>query len=47
MLSERHEKLLKRTFLDYQQTFEFLKAPMVVDRAEGLYYTCLSIIRTR
>ena len=38
MLSERHEKLLKRTFLDYQQTSEFLKAPLVVDRAEGLYY---------
>lgn len=38
MLSERHERLLKRTFLDYQQTSEFLKAPLVVDRAEGLYY---------
>ena len=38
MLSERHEKLLKRTFLDYQQTSEFLKAPLIVDRAEGLYY---------
>ena len=38
MLSQRHERLLKQTFLDYQQTSEFLKAPLVVDRAEGLYY---------
>ncbi len=38
MLSERHERLLKRTFLDYQQTSEFLKAPLLIDRAEGLYY---------
>jgi adenosylmethionine-8-amino-7-oxononanoate aminotransferase len=37
-LNERQEKLLKRTFLDYQQTSEFLKVPLVVDRAEGLYY---------
>jgi adenosylmethionine-8-amino-7-oxononanoate aminotransferase len=38
MLSHRYEQLLKRTFLDFQQTSEFLKAPFVVDRAEGLYY---------
>ncbi len=38
MLSERQERLLKRTFLDYQQTAEFLKTPLVIDRAEGLYY---------
>ncbi len=38
MLSPRHEQLLKRTFLDYQQTAEFLKAPLLIDRAEGLYY---------
>ncbi|MCU0959803.1 MAG: aminotransferase class III-fold pyridoxal phosphate-dependent enzyme [Pirellulaceae bacterium] len=38
MSSERLERLLKRTFLDYQQTMEFLRAPLVIDRAEGLYY---------
>ena len=38
MLSERHERLLKRTFLDYQQTSEFLKAPLIINRADGLYY---------
>lgn len=37
-LNERQEKLLKRTFLDYQQTSGFLKMPLIVDRAEGLYY---------
>lgn len=38
MTSARWEQLLKRTFLDYQQTMEFLRAPLVVERAEGLYY---------
>ena len=37
-LTLRQEKLLRRTFLDYQQTSEFLKAPVIFDRAEGLYY---------
>ncbi len=37
-LTERQIKLLKNTFLDYHQTSEFLKMPLVVDRAEGLYY---------
>ena len=37
-LNERQRKLLKRTFLDYQQTAEFLKNPLIVQRAEGLYY---------
>jgi len=30
--------LLKRTFLDYQQTSEFLKDPLILDKAEGLSY---------
>jgi adenosylmethionine-8-amino-7-oxononanoate aminotransferase len=34
----RREALLKRTFLDYQQTAEFLTHPLILDRAEGLYY---------
>jgi adenosylmethionine-8-amino-7-oxononanoate aminotransferase len=37
-LTERQERLLKRTFLDYQQTSAFLDHPLVLDRAEGLYY---------
>jgi len=37
-LDKRYEKLIKLTFLDYQQTSEFLKMPLVVNRAEGLYY---------
>ncbi|MCD6364685.1 MAG: aspartate aminotransferase family protein [Planctomycetes bacterium] len=37
-LTDRQKKLLKRTFLDYRQTSEFLEAPLVIDRAEGLYY---------
>lgn len=37
-LNDRQERLLRRTFLDYQQTSEFLKQPLIVQRAEGLYY---------
>ena len=37
-LNTRQRKLLKRTFLDYQQTAEFFKNPLIVQRAEGLYY---------
>ena len=37
-LNERQKKILKRTFLDYQQTAEFFKNPLIVQRAEGLYY---------
>jgi len=37
-LSQRQETLLKRTFLDFQQTSEFLKNPLIIDRAEGHYY---------
>jgi adenosylmethionine-8-amino-7-oxononanoate aminotransferase len=37
-LTERQEKLLRRTFLDYRQTSEFLKAPVIFEKAEGLYY---------
>ena len=37
-LNARQERLLKRTFLDYQQTSAFLDHPLVLDRAEGLYY---------
>jgi len=37
-LDERRIGLLKHTFLDYQQTAEFLKNPLVMERAQGLYY---------
>ncbi|MSS72192.1 MAG: aspartate aminotransferase family protein [Candidatus Latescibacteria bacterium] len=37
-LNERQDRLLRRTFLDYQQTSGFLKQPLIVNRAEGLYY---------
>src|SRR3954463_10468286 len=37
-LTERQLRLLSRTFIDYQATSEFLQYPLVVDRADGLYY---------
>ena len=37
-LTERQLKLLGRTFIDYHSTSEFLEHPLVVERAEGLYY---------
>jgi adenosylmethionine-8-amino-7-oxononanoate aminotransferase len=37
-IDHRRENLLKRTFLDYQQTSEFLDHPVILDRAEGVYY---------
>lgn len=33
----RQERLLKRTFIDFQQTSEVIKSPLIIDRAEGLY----------
>ena len=37
-LTKRQEKLIKRTFLDYQQTSVFLENPLIFNKAEGLYY---------
>lgn len=37
-LDARHQKLLRHTFIDYQQTTGFLENPLVVAKAEGLYY---------
>ena len=37
-LTERQTRLLRNTFIDYQQTEEFLKNPLIVSRAQGLYY---------
>lgn len=36
-LATREELLLKRTFLDYQPTSEFIKNPVIFHRADGLY----------
>jgi adenosylmethionine-8-amino-7-oxononanoate aminotransferase len=33
----RHERLLKHTFLDFQQTSEVIKSPLIFEKAEGLY----------
>ena len=37
-LDDRQKKLLGRTFLDYQPTEAFLENPIVVSKAEGVYY---------
>lgn len=37
-LNERQVSLLRKTFVDYQSTGTFLDNPLVVERAEGLYY---------
>jgi adenosylmethionine-8-amino-7-oxononanoate aminotransferase len=37
-LDERREKLIRHTFIDYRQTSEFLQQPIVINRAQGLYY---------
>ena len=34
----RQEALLKRTFLDFRQMSDFLKEPVIFQKAEGLYY---------
>ena len=37
-LDERRTRLLHKTFLDYRQTTDFLDLPLIINRAEGLYY---------
>jgi adenosylmethionine-8-amino-7-oxononanoate aminotransferase len=37
-LDGRREQLVKRTFLDYRQITDFLEQPLVLNRAQGLYY---------
>jgi adenosylmethionine-8-amino-7-oxononanoate aminotransferase len=34
----RYQRLLQRTFIDYRQTAEILKQPLIFNRAEGMYY---------
>ena len=37
-LTARHQRLLKRTFLDYQHNADFADNPLIVERASGLHY---------
>jgi len=37
-VTSREKQLLRHTFIDYQQTNEFLENPLIIDRAEGPYY---------
>ena len=37
-LTERERRLLRLTFVDFQNTFDFIDNPLIVARAEGLYY---------
>ena len=37
-ITPRQERLLKRTFVDFHQMAEYVKSPLILDRAEGLYY---------
>jgi len=37
-ITAREETLLKRTFIDYQQLTDFLRDPLIVERAQGVYY---------
>src|SRR5215467_13485818 len=37
-ITPRQERLLKRTFVDFQQMAEFVKSPLILQRAKGLYY---------
>ena len=37
-LTPRDQQLLKLTFIDYRQSSEFIQEPLVINKAEGLYY---------
>lgn len=36
--TDRQKKLLRQTFLDYRQISDFISNPVIIDRADGLYY---------
>jgi adenosylmethionine-8-amino-7-oxononanoate aminotransferase len=38
VLDSRREALLRRTFIDFWQMSEFVREPLIIDRADGLYY---------
>ena len=33
----RQERLLKRTFVDFQQTSQIIQDPLILERGEGIY----------
>jgi adenosylmethionine-8-amino-7-oxononanoate aminotransferase len=35
--TSRQERLLKHTFIDFQQTSEVIKSPLIIEKAQGLY----------
>lgn len=37
-LTDAQVRALRRTFIDYQSTQQFLQQPLIVERAQGLYY---------
>ena len=37
-LDPRREALLRRTYVDFQQMAEFIRSPLIINRAQGLYY---------
>lgn len=37
-ITPRQQALLKRTFIDYQPMAEFARDPLIVERAQGVYY---------
>jgi adenosylmethionine-8-amino-7-oxononanoate aminotransferase len=37
-ITPRQKRLLERTFVDFHQMTEFVKSPLIFDRADGLYY---------
>src|SRR5215467_10903942 len=37
-LDPRREYLLRRTFIDYQQTSQFINSPLIIERAHHVYY---------
>jgi adenosylmethionine-8-amino-7-oxononanoate aminotransferase len=37
-LTDRQERLLKLTAIDFMQISEFIKSPLIIDKAEGLHY---------
>jgi len=37
-LDPRREALLKRTFVDFMQTSAFIERPLILEKAQGLYY---------
>ena len=37
-ITPRQQALLRRTFIDYQPMVEFALDPLIIERAQGVYY---------